>query len=237
MRSRWYAIAPLLLAALFHTGRASAADPPDGEVEARLAYLERALAREQGPMVTWRDGWVAAYAGFVLAQGGFALSATDGAARATAIIGAAKSTIGLVAILATPATARTAATRLEAVSARTPRERREKLRLAESLLRESAREQRFRRGWFPLVGAALVNTAGAWALWAAHRVPVTGWLGIGVGLSVGQIQYWTQPTGAAPAWDAYTRGLFRRAPARAGAAGGSLSVAPSPGGLALAGSF
>lgn len=230
-----------LLTAVLCSGRARA-EPArstatsDAEVTLRLAYLERVLERDEPRLRLWRDSWVSIFAGLALAQGGLALGATDGGVRAVSIAGGIKSALAFAGVLAAPATGRTAATRLRAEPASTPAERRAKLRLAESLLRASAGDERLRRSWIPLAAGAVLNASGACVIWALHR-PVEGWLGLGSGVVVGQIQYWSQPTGAVASWEAYAAGRFREPVPRAAPAALRVSVIPGPGGLAIAGSF
>jgi len=129
-----------------------------------------------------------------------------------------------------PFTARSAATRLRALGEDTPAARRAKLLEAESLLAASAREERFSRSWVPLGLGLALNLSSTFILWAGFHRPGAGWFGLGAGTAVSQLQFWTQPTGALTAWDAYTRGAWR-SPPRAPVVRWSVS------GLSVQGSF
>ncbi|MEP7124929.1 MAG: hypothetical protein ABJE95_28630 [Byssovorax sp.] len=228
-----------LLSFLLHSGAASAQEPAahaDAEVMTRLAFVESALEREEPRMRFWFDSWIGAFAGLALGQAGVALGVTDRKVQISATVGAIKATIGVVGLSARPATARTAASTLRAMTATTPEEHRRKLHLAESLLQKSAEQERGRRSWLALTGSAVINLAGAAVLWIGYRDYKSGWLGLGAGVAVAQVQLWTQPRGAAVAWDAYARGRFY-GPLPRPAPGLSFSLLPAPSGVSLAGSF
>lgn len=212
------------------------AEPPltDAEVTARLSFIEDVLARERDATRFWHHSWLAFFAGATLAQGGLVAIAPDRGARVVGLVGGAKSAIAFTFLMASPTTAETAADELGGVPADTPSARLVKLRHAEARLRTIADEERFRRGWFPAIGGALVNLAGAFITWSLTRGPVPGWVGLGSGIIVSHVQRVTQPTAAMRAWEAYARG---RADARLPSSGPSFSLAPLPGGVALQATF
>jgi hypothetical protein len=229
---RWTTCAAALLA---HLGPGVAWAEPgtsDAETTARLAFIERALARDEVHTRLWSDGWTGFFGAAALAQAGLAGGSASASARITALAGAAKASIGFGFMIVSPATGRTAASVLRALPSGTPEQRRDKLRRAEALLRTVATEERFRRSWFPSIGGAFVNIAGAWVVLATTRDATAGWLGLATGVLVSQAHRFTQPTAAIDAWAAYCRGDIRPRPARA-----SVSVVPVPGGLSLRASF
>jgi hypothetical protein len=233
-----------LVLALVATHAAPARAAPDDEaaIDARLAFLEAVLAREEGKMHTWRESWISAFSALSLVQLGLGSATTDPAVRGTAFVGGTKSLLAVASILAVPTTAIKASSTLQGLAARTPKERRARLRAAEQILEASAGEARFRRSWIPLVAGAFLNLGGAAVMWVGYHRPGAGWFGLGSGVVVGQLFYQTQPTGAITAWAAYTRALEQgKAPPLA-----SLvvkepsirwSIAPSAGGLVVQGTF
>ena len=241
MRPQAAGLALLLLAA--HPAPASAEEPlDDAAVSARLAFVERVLAREESSTLTWRDGWLGAFSGLALLQVALGAGTTDTAVRGTAIVGGTKSLLAAASILVIPSTAVTVSSTLLGASASTPSARRARLTLAESLLSRIAREERFRRSWMPLVAGAFLNLGGATVMWAGYHRAFSGWFGLGSGLVVGQLYYQTQPTGAITAWAAYTKARAEgAAPPFAVLAprqpGIRWSLAPGAGGLVLRGSF
>lgn len=213
---------------------ARAEDPGGAEIAARLAYVVAALEREEAPARTWSDGWTFAFAGLAVTQGALALTTTDPGVRAATIAGCIKSGIGFAARVALPVTARGAATSLRAMRADLPGARRAKLRAAESLLSQSAQEERFGHSWVPLGLGLALNVSSTFILWAGYHRAGAGWFGLGAATAVSQLQFWTQPTGAITAWEAYTRGAWR-APPRPAAVRWSLT--PAGKGLAVQGTF
>lgn len=229
------ASAALLLSVLLSPALARAEPAlPDAEVTRRLTFLEDVLAREQAATRHWYHSWLAIFGGATLAQGGLVAVAPNRAARVTGLVGGAKSLIAFTFFLSGPSTGTTASAELATVPGDTPAARRVKLRHAEIRLRTIADEERYRQSWFPLIGGAVVNLAGAWITWTVTRRPIPGWIGLGAGTVVSQVQRLTQPTLAMRAWASYARG---RADARLPPIGPALTVAPLPGGMALQGSF
>jgi len=123
---------------------------------------------------------------------------------------------------------------LRAMPVETPAGRLARLRRAEGLLRTIAKEERDGRSWFPLVGGALLNVGGAWLTWAAYRGSgALGWFGLVSGFAVGQVQVFTQPTGAIRAHAAYLRAGYAARVEQ----GIDLSLVAAPNGVGLRGSF
>lgn len=211
--------------------------PDDADVAARLAWIERVLDREASGTELWRGGWLGFYGAAVLVEGALLAVSTTRVDRVNDGVTVGKAALGFGFTLVLPATAAPSARALRGKPAGTPAERIAKLRLAESMLRAIAAEERERRGWFGQIGGALVNAGGAWITWLAARGSGgVGWFGAASGVAVAQLQFFTQPTGAIRAWEAYQRA----------GAGGRLgepppvwrwSIAPTAGGMAVRGVF
>jgi hypothetical protein len=237
--TRGWALGASLLAGLLCVVPVAAEALPsaaDREVSARLAFVVGVLERDEPRMRFWFDSWTSGFAALAVAQTGVALGMDDRSTRISAVSGAIKAAIGVAGMLARPPIARTAATTLRAMGEGSAEERRRKLVQAESLLHESADQEQSRRGWPALLGAALINLAGAYVLWAGYHEDRAGWIGFGGGVVVAQVQLWTQPKGASAAWSAYARGRYLGPPPPAPSMF-SWSLLPSPSGLALGGSF
>src|SRR5262245_56014605 len=110
-------------AILLALSSARAAEPSDAEVSARLAYLERVIERDQRWRRWWHDGWLGVFGAATLVQGGLAIGVRSEEVRVPSIVGAVKAAIAFTALLASPATGRTAATTLSRIDATTPAER------------------------------------------------------------------------------------------------------------------
>jgi hypothetical protein len=229
------------LALLALSGAARAEAPPqapdDADVALRLAWLEKVLDREATGTTLWRAGWMAFYGGATILEGALLVTGSTREGRVDAGMSMGKSAVAFTFTLVGPASAAPAARILRRSPAATPAERLARLRLAESYLRAIAAEERDRRGWFPLVGGALLNAGAAWITWAtAPGSGGKGWLSLAEGLAVAQLQFHTQPTGAIRAWDAYQRA---GAGARLGEPPAVLrwSIRPTAAGMAVRGEF
>ncbi len=222
------ALAILLAAVALLTVAAPArAADDDGAVRARLAFVEHALDTEQPRARHWRNAWLVTFAALAVGQGGFAWLTTNRGYRVDAAVGGAKSALGFLALLVGPHTNTGAADRVAAMPARTHGQRRDKLRLAEALLVDSAKEERFEQSWMPRIASAVVNLAGAYVMWIGYQRYTTGWLSIGSGLAVSELEIRTAPVGLTG---------FRAGPASPSIAT-SWTIAPVVGGLSLTGSF
>jgi hypothetical protein len=223
------------------TANARAEPPPesaeDAAVTERLAWLERVLDREALATNVWRGSWIGFYGAATVVEGVLLGTAKTRADRVNDGVGVGKAAIACGFTIFGPSTAAPAARITRKLPAGTRAERLAKLRLAESYLHAIADEERDRRGWFPLIGGALLNAGGGWITWAANKgAGVAGWFGVASGLALAQIQFHTSPTGAIRALEAYRRA----------GAGGRLgdpppvlrwSIRPTAGGMLVEGAF
>jgi hypothetical protein len=170
------------------------AQSSDADVSRRLLRIEALLEKEQPRARTWKTSWMIAYGVLALGQGTLALLTDDEAMRADYGVGAVKSGLGFGGLLVFPFRAAHAASDLRELPARTPLERRKKLREAERLLEESAADEELAAGWPGRVAASLVNLAGAYYLWIEHDEFARGWISLGTGMAVSELQIRTQPT-------------------------------------------
>jgi hypothetical protein len=231
--------AALLIATFATTARAEPAPAPaaddDAGVSARLAWLEKVLDREEAATRLWRGSWLGIYGGVSLVNVSLLASSTSAPARVSAAVNLGKAGVAFAFTLVSPATALKTPASLGELG-ETPEGRLARLRRAEALLRRIAKEEREGRSWFPLLGGAALNVGGAWLTWAAYRGSgFAGWFGLLSGFAVGQIQVFTQPTGAIRAQEAYLHaGDTARVPAESGV---GLSIVAAPNGVGLRGSF
>jgi hypothetical protein len=226
---------------LVSTGTARADTPAEMEqdidVVHRLAWLERVIDREAFATRVWYGSWLGFFGGAAVLEGVLAGVTKDKGVRVDSAVNAGKATIAFAFVLFSPARAGPLADRLREEPRDTRARRLLRLRFAEATLRVLADEERDRRGWFPLIGGAVLNAGGAWIDWAAHRGNgALGWIGVSTGLAIAQIQFHTQPTGALRAWQVYQR-------AGSGASFGDpppvlrWSIRPSAGGVLVHAAF
>ena len=167
-------------------------------------------------------------AGLVVGQGAVVVVSDNPGLRADAMVGAVKSALGLGAVLLTPFRPGSAASELARLPARTPAERRAKLAAAERWLKDAADDEALVTGWTARVAASVVNLAGTYYLWIEEERFGSGWLALGTGMAVSEVQIRTAPTGALDA--------TRRPQRAAERTPWTLAVSPGPG-LTLTGSF
>jgi hypothetical protein len=206
------------------------AEPSDAEVERRLSRIERVLAEDQPKARTWRVVWLIAFGALSAGQGVAAFALDDPGMRAEAKVGAVKSGLGFGSVLLRPFRPGHASSDLAELPETTPRERREKLQKAEKLLEESAEDEELGTGWLAHVAASAVNLAGTYYLWIEHERFAGGWLALGSGMAVSEVQIYTHPTGALDA----KHELVSEGPRKTSA---SFTLTPSGPALFVRGSF
>jgi hypothetical protein len=200
----------------------------DAEVLARLRFIERRLEGEAACAQAWTWSWV----GFNAAAGGYevyrAVGAGNSAERVDEIVGGAKALIGIIGRLARPLSARMGAAELRGIAEATPGERARKLAFAERLLERNARQAAQRHALLPHVLNASLNLAGAIVVWVVANAPGTAWLSAGIGVAVGEVVIWTQPTRASQDLGDYERhfGLARTTVDASGVGGVAVALVP-----------
>lgn len=232
----------------------------DAVVTARLSRVEHILAEDEEHTRTWWRSWIYVQSGLFAGNVGWGLlTFDDTGARAEHFLNAGGSLLGLLSLVVLRPPALRAGKTLDSLSDSTPLQRAMKLETAEALLAESAEAQSFGSGWAPYTGAFVVGSAIAGPLWFKYdrKLGATGSL---VGSMVlTSIQVATLPTqalkersGRTPPTQAPITKQVRhriastesireaRAPkvprrALAPHRGLTLSLAPTTGGLLLAG--
>lgn len=192
---------PSVLAALgvLGTPAVSRAQACSGADE-RLAFVSSRLHADAHDARVWAWGWGLGFTALALGQAGLALTRDDRGERAELLVGAGKSALGLVPVLFVPVPAvRDAGAldgRLVVAPASAEDGRCALLPEAEGLLRRSADDEAFARGWLAHVLAVAVNGGGLLIVGFGYDRWATGTIGALVGTVVGEIQIFTRPTGA-----------------------------------------
>lgn len=225
----------MLLMVLCQEERAAAAPPDDAEVAARIRFIEQRLDAGTAAADRWWYAWYSIYGGLAVGQAVVAIAVTDPGTRTDNVVGAVSTSLGIVPLGLSPLEARFAAGRLSAYPESTPAERRAKLRAGEAMLRSVAEEERFGRSWVAhLLGNGVALASGI-VLGVGYDRPASGIFNFGAGVALTEVQILTQPTQGIDDWREYRRkDTFATKPARRRA---HLSVAPSLGGVVMAGSF
>ena len=200
----------------------------------RIALLQERLDRGTPAANRWWYGWYGAYGALAIGQAAVAIAVDDPGTRADMAVGAVTSAVGLLPLGLFPFEPRHAAADLRGAPARTAAERRAKLALGERLLSASADIESFGQSWIAHALGASVSLASGLVLALAYDRVTSGIVnGVG-GIAVGELQIFTQPTGAIDDWRSYRRAIGRPAP-DAQLEPVRWRIAPYPGGIALVG--
>ncbi len=182
---------PVLIAVVL-APRAAHAESDEVRYERILAALDRAGASSE----RWWNGWAIGFAACGAGQGVLAIAARDDGLRVDSAVGAVSCGLGVVGMLLEPRTAIGAGGELRAMSSSAARARQLRLRRAEALLGQVAREQSDGRSWVPHVLGSAVNLAGSAVLWLGYQRYGSGWLNLLGGTVVTELQIATRPAAA-----------------------------------------
>lgn len=202
---------PGLLRAEPGADRAAAPAPDtrsDAEVDARLAFIEDALAAGNTYANVWYWGWTAGQLGAAGLFAGLAYAKRDDpASKANNAVSAVQSFAGGAVLVFFPLEAAFATTRLERYPATTAAQRRAKLTVAERLLTLSAEGEQLGRHWINHALGIAVAAAGGLLLTFAYAG--TDWrdglINFAIGVAITEASIWTQPMRAVRDADRYER--------------------------------
>jgi hypothetical protein len=172
------------------------AEDDDDDVRERLRFLQSRLKLEAPSARAWTWGWVA-FNGLALGVQSYR-GATAGklADRTDDFVSAGKAAVGLLSGALRPLSATRGDAELRGLPESSPSERRQKLALAERLLRRNAAEVDRRYSLLPHALNLALNIAGAAIVQGVSHDAGTAWLSAGIGVAVGELTIWTQPTRA-----------------------------------------
>ena len=178
---------------------------PCGDAEQRLAFVSEHLRADAHDARVWTWGWGLGFSALAAGQAGLAFTRSDRGERAELFVGAGKSLLGLVPVLALPVPARRDAGAVDArIAASADSDTRcAAVAEAEQSLRRSADDEAFARGWLAHLATVAVNAGGLLIVGAGYGRWGTGTAGALVGTLVGEINIFTRPTGALRGQRAY----------------------------------
>jgi hypothetical protein len=167
------------------------------ETETRLSFVSERLQADSRDAQRWTLGWGVGYAALALGQAGLALTRDDPGERAELFVGAGESVLGLVPLLLLPVPAIRDAERLDArLVASAGGERCALVREAEHLLRRSAEDETFARGWVAHTLTVGINGGGLLIVGLGYDRWASGIAGALLGIAIGELQIFTRPTSA-----------------------------------------
>jgi hypothetical protein len=198
------------------------------ELDLRLGFIEERLDAGKRHAQYWQNGWTGFYAVSGLAQTVSWLDADNNDDRINYVVGAIKSTGGLIDILLRPMPGRYGADEIRGMKAPSF----DKLGQAEDLLQATARRALEKSTWKPHLKVMGVNLLGG-AVILAFGDGGDALLSTAMGIAVGEANIWTQPTRPIVNLQDYQSNysaLEAQAPY-------SWQLLPFPGGIMVRGSF
>jgi len=165
------------------------------ELDQRLEFVEKRLARQSPAARYWQSGWTGFHAASAVVQGILAVDADNNDDEVDYIVGAVKSTGALAQMLIRPLPAVQGSTRFQALPSRSREERIHKLMQGEAQLYENADRAATRSSWkrhLVGVGANLLGGI-AIAAFGDSSDAVTSTL---LGIAVSETSIWTEPARA-----------------------------------------
>lgn len=185
---------------------------PDQEAKERLAYIQTALHNGQTSSNIWYWTWIGVYSTVAITQYSlfFATDAIDPDNKdhwkQDQMAGAITSTLGVIGLAIDPMVPAYALGRFKDMPEGTPEERLLKLKEAEIWLKKSSQRELDGRSWLSHTLNFAVNLAAGLTIWLAFdRSVVDGLITFLPGMAVGELQIWTQPTGAINDYDKYKK--------------------------------
>ena len=200
----------------------------DKELELRLDYIEERLDAGKRHAQYWQNGWTGFYSVSAVAQTVLWLDADNNDDRINYVVGAIKTTGGLVDMLLRPLPGRYGADQIRALEAPSAK----RLDQAEELLQATARRAQEKTTWKPHLKVLGVNLLGGAAI-LAFGDEGDALISTALGIAVGEANIWTQPTQPIADLQDYQN----RFPAMRPQNAHSWQLLPFPGGLMIKASF
>ncbi len=214
-------------------------DIPNVELDERVRFLDREIARNARLTRVWFALWSEVYAAGLVVQSARAAVETKPAYRADFTVSAAKAVIGTVGRLARPPRAVLGPTAAELAPGGSHAARSRHLVVAEAMLRLDAKDNDRRYSWLAHTLNLGLNLAGALIVGFGYHDWRRGLESAAIGVAVGELSIWSQPWGAKRAWKRYALRYGIARPQRAAGGLQAVSVMPGlqPGGASGALSF
>jgi len=172
----------------------------DSNISERINFIQASFDQGETRAKTWSYSWTGIYgalAGFQTFQTFY--KRHD---KASNIVGASESLLGLAALIADPFHARSSGKDLREIPEGTPEEQRHKLEMAEKLLERNYKQEKFGRSLPNHLVVLAVNAVGGAIIWhnSGGRDALMSFLS---GIAISEAQIWTQPTRAVTDYNDY----------------------------------
>jgi hypothetical protein len=166
------------------------------EAAQRLGHVRQQLNQDAVDGRRWTAGWAIGLGSVALGGASLALTRSDRGERAELLVGAGKSVLGLVPLFLRPVPAIRDAAKLGPRANETADDDCAALPEAEALLRRSADDEAFARGWLSHSLALAINAGGLLIVGLKYDRWRTGIAGALIGAAVGEAQIFTRPSAA-----------------------------------------
>lgn len=187
-------VATAVLLAILSTASSAAADC-NPLVQARIEFLEARLEERRDYARNWWRLWTVAYGTGMVFQSVSAGLEDDEGERADLVVSAIKAGYGTIRLLRHPPNARRGADPMRHVPGDDAKACERRLAVGEELLRTNARQAAGRWSWKRHAANLAINLIGGLIVTEGFDENA-GWMSMGVGIAVGELQIWTHPASA-----------------------------------------
>ncbi len=159
----------------------------------RIDFIQAAFDKGQTRAKLWSYTWMTISGGATGIQAYLAMSSHHD--RASNIVGASESFLGLAVLIVDPFHARSSGSDLRKLPENTPDELKTKLDKAESWLERNYEQEKLGTSWLSHLGVLAVSIIGAGIVWH-YNGSKNGIISALSNVAGGEAMIWTQPTGA-----------------------------------------
>jgi hypothetical protein len=171
--------------------RAEADLKTESNISERIDFIQASFDKGQPRAKLWSYGWTAIYGVATGVQAYQAISSRHD--RASNIVAASESFLGVAALIVDPFHARSSGSELREIPESTPEEQKTKLDKAENWLERNYKREKLGRSWLSHVGVMVVGIIGAGIVWHYEGRKNALINGLGA-IAGGELLIWTQPT-------------------------------------------
>jgi hypothetical protein len=163
----------------------------ESNISERIDFIQASFDKGQPRAKLWSYGWTAIYGVATGVQTYQAISSRHD--RASNIVAASESFLGVAALIVDPFHARSSGSELREIPESTPEEQKTKLDKAENWLERNYKQEKLGRSWLSHVGVMVVGIIGAGIVWHYEGRKNALINGLGA-IAGGELLIWTQPT-------------------------------------------
>jgi len=181
----------LFLAGNFASAQEAELKTSQSDVSERINFIQSSFDKGQNSAKVWSYSWMVINGAATGLQTYQTISSRH--YRASNIVGASESFLGLGALIVDPFHARSSGSDLREIPGGTPEEQKNKLDKAEKWLERNYKQERLGRSWLSHVGVLAVSIIGAGIVWH-YNGSKNGIISALSNVVGGEALIWTQPT-------------------------------------------